>query len=124
MRNEKTVSHPPTGFNTFLQGILDANIPLGSFGNKYVKLTETCPKNAQVGKMCENSQMKRVHQNKKNSACKLDDVERLKKLYCDPKESCSFGGVKRLIEANGLKKSRVKTFLHKRIVIYIFTSFS
>ncbi|GFW03035.1 uncharacterized protein TNCV_156551 [Trichonephila clavipes] len=37
MRNEKTVSHPPTGFNTFLQGILDANIPLGWIGNKYVR---------------------------------------------------------------------------------------
>ncbi|GFQ65888.1 uncharacterized protein TNCT_203901 [Trichonephila clavata] len=37
MRNEKAVSHPPTGFNTFLQGILDANIPLGWIGNKYVK---------------------------------------------------------------------------------------
>ncbi|GFU66990.1 hypothetical protein TNCV_1390761 [Trichonephila clavipes] len=34
---KKTVSHPPTGFNTFLQGILDANIPLGWIGNKYVR---------------------------------------------------------------------------------------
>ncbi|GFW14532.1 uncharacterized protein TNCV_2358561 [Trichonephila clavipes] len=37
MRNEKTVGHSPTGFNTFLQGILDANIPLGWIGNKYVR---------------------------------------------------------------------------------------
>ncbi|GFY55652.1 uncharacterized protein TNIN_424351 [Trichonephila inaurata madagascariensis] len=47
----------------------------------------------------------------KNTASKLDDVERLKKLYYDPKEPGSFGGVKRLTEASGLKKSRVKSFL-------------
>ncbi|GFR19608.1 putative uncharacterized transposon-derived protein F54H12.3 [Trichonephila clavata] len=47
----------------------------------------------------------------KNSTSKLDDVERLKKLYYDPKEPASFGGVKRLTEASGLKKSRVKNFL-------------
>ncbi|GFY09937.1 uncharacterized protein TNCV_3698991 [Trichonephila clavipes] len=47
----------------------------------------------------------------KNSASKLDDMERLKKLYYDPKEPGSFGGVKRLTEASGLKKSRVKSFL-------------
>ncbi|GFS30287.1 uncharacterized protein TNIN_120811 [Trichonephila inaurata madagascariensis] len=47
----------------------------------------------------------------KNSASKLDDMERLKKLYYDLKEPGSFGGVKRLTEANGLKKSRVKSFI-------------
>ncbi|GFS73209.1 putative uncharacterized transposon-derived protein F54H12.3 [Trichonephila clavipes] len=47
----------------------------------------------------------------KNSASKLDDMERLKKLYYDPKEPSSFGGVKRLTEASGLKRSRVKSFL-------------
>ncbi|GFS54972.1 uncharacterized transposon-derived protein F54H12.3 [Trichonephila clavipes] len=36
----------------------------------------------------------------KNSASKLDDMERLKKLYYDPKEPGSFGGVKRLTEAS------------------------
>ncbi|GFV02185.1 uncharacterized protein TNCV_3516401 [Trichonephila clavipes] len=113
MRNEKTVSHPPTGFNTFLQGILDANIPLGwivapSDSSKPKTLTtaerlrklsmvRTCWKrlklvlrNGQVGKICENSQIKTVHQNHKNSASKLDDMERLKKLYYDPKEPGSF----------------------------------
>ncbi|GFW27224.1 putative uncharacterized transposon-derived protein F54H12.3 [Trichonephila clavipes] len=68
-------------------------------------------RNGQVGKICENSQIKTVHQNHKNSASKLDDMERLKKLYYDPKEPGSFGGVKRLTEASGLKKSRVKSFL-------------
>ncbi|GFS30285.1 uncharacterized protein TNIN_120801 [Trichonephila inaurata madagascariensis] len=33
MRNEKAVGRPSIGFNTFLQGILDANIPLGWIGN-------------------------------------------------------------------------------------------
>ncbi|GFY45647.1 uncharacterized transposon-derived protein F54H12.3 [Trichonephila inaurata madagascariensis] len=46
----------------------------------------------------------------KNSASKLDDVERLKTFYYDPKEPGSFGGVKRLTEAS-LKKSLVKSFL-------------
>ncbi|GFW78105.1 chromo domain-containing protein [Trichonephila clavipes] len=36
----------------------------------------------------------------KNSASKLD-MERLKKLYYDPREPGSFGGVKRLTEASG-----------------------
>ncbi|GBM39910.1 Putative uncharacterized transposon-derived protein F54H12.3 [Araneus ventricosus] len=46
-----------------------------------------------------------------NSAHQLEGVEKLKKLYCDPKEPCSFGGVKRLSEASGLKKDRVRKFL-------------
>ncbi|GFW01591.1 uncharacterized protein TNCV_4085061 [Trichonephila clavipes] len=40
----------------------------------------------------------------KNSSSKLDDVERLKKFYYDPKERGSFGGVKRLTEASDPNK--------------------
>ncbi|GFR25184.1 hypothetical protein TNCT_300681 [Trichonephila clavata] len=54
-------------------------------------------------------------------ASKLDDVERLKKLYYDPKEPGSFGGVKRWTEASGLKKSRVKLSFRRGL---LFTSFS
>ncbi|GIX85261.1 hypothetical protein CDAR_465061 [Caerostris darwini] len=36
----------------------------------------------------------------------MDMLERLKKLYYDPKEPGSFGGVKRLSEASGLKKRK------------------
>ncbi|GFX44079.1 uncharacterized transposon-derived protein F54H12.3 [Trichonephila clavipes] len=41
----------------------------------------------------------------------LEDVEKLKKLYYNPKEPASFGGVKRLSDASGLKKTRVRKFL-------------
>ncbi|GBN99061.1 hypothetical protein AVEN_185584-1 [Araneus ventricosus] len=37
MRNERDDSQPPPGFHTFLQGILDANIPIGWIVNKNVK---------------------------------------------------------------------------------------
>ncbi|GBO30113.1 hypothetical protein AVEN_73349-1 [Araneus ventricosus] len=37
MRNERADSQPPPGFHTFLQGILDANIPIGWIANKNVK---------------------------------------------------------------------------------------
>ncbi|GBO27260.1 hypothetical protein AVEN_273217-1 [Araneus ventricosus] len=37
MRNERADSQPPPGFHTFLQGILDANIPIGWIVNKNVK---------------------------------------------------------------------------------------
>ncbi|GBM54209.1 hypothetical protein AVEN_11273-1 [Araneus ventricosus] len=49
----------------------------------------------------------------RNSAHKMDEVERLSKLYYYPKESCSFGGVKRLSEDSSLKKSRVRKFLSR-----------
>ncbi|GBM53631.1 hypothetical protein AVEN_105513-1 [Araneus ventricosus] len=49
--------------------------------------------------------------NDRNSTHKMEELERLKKLYYDPKEPCSFGGVKRLSEVSGLKKSRVRKFL-------------
>ncbi|GBM17038.1 hypothetical protein AVEN_133307-1 [Araneus ventricosus] len=45
------------------------------------------------------------------SAHQLEEVEKLKKLYYDPKEPGSFGGVKRLSEASGLKKDRFRKFL-------------
>ncbi|GBO36462.1 hypothetical protein AVEN_216190-1 [Araneus ventricosus] len=45
------------------------------------------------------------------SAHQLEEVEKLKKLYYDPKEPGSFGGVKRLSEVSGLKKDRVRKFL-------------
>ncbi|GFV49227.1 chromo domain-containing protein [Trichonephila clavipes] len=37
----------------------------------------------------------------------LEDVEKLKKLYYNPKEPASFGGVKRLSDASGLKNSYI-----------------
>ncbi|GBM28869.1 hypothetical protein AVEN_43582-1 [Araneus ventricosus] len=37
MRNERADSQTPPGFHTFLQGILDANIPIGWIVNKNVK---------------------------------------------------------------------------------------
>ncbi|GIY24630.1 uncharacterized protein CDAR_572361 [Caerostris darwini] len=37
MRNERSNRKPPSGFNTFMQGILAANIPIEWIGNKYVK---------------------------------------------------------------------------------------
>ncbi|GBN88051.1 Putative uncharacterized transposon-derived protein F54H12.3 [Araneus ventricosus] len=46
-----------------------------------------------------------------NSDHQLEEVEKLKKLYYDPKEPGSFGGVKRILEASGLKKDRVRKFL-------------
>ncbi|GFS85090.1 uncharacterized protein TNCV_4222781 [Trichonephila clavipes] len=84
MRNEKTVSHPPTGFNTFLQGILDANIPLGwierlrklSNGENLLEATETRPKKWTSWKDLSNQDSSPESQ--KNSASKLDDMERLK----------------------------------------------
>ncbi|GBO35578.1 hypothetical protein AVEN_36163-1 [Araneus ventricosus] len=45
------------------------------------------------------------------SAHQLEEVEKLKKLYYDLKEPGSFGGVKRLSEASGLKEDRVRKFL-------------
>ncbi|GFR23064.1 uncharacterized protein TNCT_86671 [Trichonephila clavata] len=48
MRNERDNKNPPPGFNTFLQGILNANIPIDWIGNKNVKefmiLSQTDPK--------------------------------------------------------------------------------
>ncbi|GBL87477.1 hypothetical protein AVEN_118404-1 [Araneus ventricosus] len=38
MRNERAGSQPPPGFHTFLQGILDANIPIRWIVNKNVKV--------------------------------------------------------------------------------------
>ncbi|GIX92449.1 hypothetical protein CEXT_535001 [Caerostris extrusa] len=67
------------------------------------------PKNVQPRKSHECSQVVKVRR-----ICpklKMDKLERLKKLYYDPKEPGSFGGVKRLSEASGLKKSHVRKFL-------------
>ncbi|GBM39543.1 hypothetical protein AVEN_52902-1 [Araneus ventricosus] len=48
MRNERSDSQPPPGFHTFLQRILDANIPIGWIVNKNVKelihLSQAAPK--------------------------------------------------------------------------------
>ncbi|GBM73739.1 hypothetical protein AVEN_539-1 [Araneus ventricosus] len=46
-----------------------------------------------------------------NSAHQQEEVEKLKKLYYDPKDPGSFGGVKRLSEASGLRKGHVRKFL-------------
>ncbi|GFT88746.1 chromo domain-containing protein [Nephila pilipes] len=52
-----------------------------------------------------------VRDQKINTNSALENVKKLKKLYYDPKESASFGDVKRLSEASDLKKTRVRKFL-------------
>ncbi|GFV91477.1 uncharacterized protein TNCV_2384371 [Trichonephila clavipes] len=51
----------------------------------------------------------------------LEDVEKLKKLYYNPKEPASFGSVKRLSDASGLKKTRVQKFLSGEDPSFFFT---
>ncbi|GFT65429.1 hypothetical protein TNCV_1902041 [Trichonephila clavipes] len=51
----------------------------------------------------------------------LEDVEKLKKLYYNPKDPASFGGVKRLSDVSGFKKLVFGNFFREKILIHFIS---
>ncbi|GFQ66131.1 uncharacterized transposon-derived protein F54H12.3 [Trichonephila clavata] len=131
MRNEKAFSHPSTGFSSQMDPKWkerESSSAITPESTKSKKLTaerlrklsndenspeasETHPKKWTTWKDVRKLSNQESSPESQKTQPVNDDVERLKKLYYDPKEPSSFGGVKRLTEASGLKKSRFKNFL-------------
>ncbi|GFU97752.1 putative uncharacterized transposon-derived protein F54H12.3 [Trichonephila clavipes] len=107
MKNDQRVLTPPTGFAKFYAALRHVNIPLEWIGNKRLReqlllsdanpaFTKITPRSPEIKKM--------------------EKLDRLRKLYFNPKEPSSFGGVKRLSKASGVHLNDVQKWLSQQDV--------
>ncbi|GFW43860.1 uncharacterized transposon-derived protein F54H12.3 [Trichonephila clavipes] len=107
MKNDQRVLIPPTGFAKIYAALRHVNIPLELIGNKRLReqlllsdanpaFTKITPHSPEI---------------KKNGK-----IGPIKKLYLNPKELSSFGGVKRLSKASGVHLNDVQKWLSQQDV--------